>query len=294
MHLFRQEYNCLLFFTALINQTNSSNISSKTWFKLVKNVTDKQNKSTIPKLIENDRTASTVQGKPEMINHYFSRRSTLLDEQNQSLSIIPNATSILSEIVISHQDVTDAIAAVDPSKANGPDLVSPRLIREGAPFLAAPLSTYFTQLIRQSVFPSAWRLANVTPIFKKGDPSNPANYRPMSLLSCLGKLMERCVHKILYNYLISKDLLSPLQSGFVKDDSTINQLTFLYNDVCKALDDGKEVHAVFCDISKAIDMVWHRDLLHKLSALGINGSLLRWFSSYLSSRQQRVSYAGSS
>ena len=88
--------------------------------------------------------------------------------------------------------------------ASGPDLVSPR---EGAPFLAAPLSTFFTQLIRQSVFPSAWKLANVTPIFKKRDPYNPANYRPMSLLSCLGKLMERCIHKVLYNYLVSKDLL---------------------------------------------------------------------------------------
>ena len=90
-----------------------------------------------------------------MLNHYFCRQSTLLDEQNQSLPIISNATSILSEIVISSQDVTYAIAAVDPSKARGPDLVSLRLIREGAHFLATPLSTYFTHLIRQSVFPSA-------------------------------------------------------------------------------------------------------------------------------------------
>ena len=143
-----------------------------------------------------------------MLNHYFCRQSTLPDEQNQSLPIKPNATSILSEIVISPQDVTDAIAAVHPSKASGPDLVSPRLLREGAHFLAAPLSTFFTQLIRQSVFPSAWKLANVTPIFKNRDPYNPANYRPMSLLSCPGKLMERCIHKVLYNYLVSKYLLS--------------------------------------------------------------------------------------
>ena len=149
------------------NLINSSNISSTTWFKLVKNVTDKQDKSTIPTLIEHDRTASTDQEKTEMLNYYFCCQSTILDEQNQSLPIIPNATSILSEIVISPQYVTDAIAAVDPSKASGPDLVSPRLIREGAPFLAAPLSTYFTQLIRQSVFPSAWKLANV---FSKKEP----------------------------------------------------------------------------------------------------------------------------
>ena len=192
---------------------------------------------------------------PYQLNHYFCRQSTLPDEQNQSLPTIPNATSILSEIVISPQDVTDAITAVDPSNASGPDLVSPMLIREGAPFLAAPVSTYFTQHIRQSVFPSAWKLANVIPIFKKGAPSNPANYRPISLLSCLGTLMECCVHKVLYNYLVSKDLVSPLQSGVVKGDSTVNQLTFLFNDVCKALDAGKEVRAICCAISKTFDRV---------------------------------------
>ena len=278
----------------LINQINTSNISSKTWFKLVKNITNKQTKSIIPTLIVNKTTASTDQEKTEMLNNYFCQQSTLPDEKYQPLPNLPNANSVLPELTISPQDVKDAITSVDPSKACGPDLVGPRLIREGAPVLAAPLSVYFTNLLHRSVFPSAWKLANVTPIFKKGDPSNAANYRPISLLSCLGKLMERCVHKALYNYFVSNNLLSPLQSGFIKGDSTINQLTFLYNDVCKALDEGKEVRSVFCDISKAFDRVWHRGLLHKLSALGISGSLLRWFSSYLSSRQQRVLYAGSS
>ena len=158
----------------------------------------------------------------------------------------------------------------------------------------ASLTNLLHSASNQSVFLSAWKLANVTPIFKKRDPSNPANYRPISLPSCLGKLMECCVNTVLYNYPVSKDLVSPLQSGFSKGDSTINQLTFLFNDVCKALDDGKDVRAVFCAISKAFDRVWYRGLLHKLSALFISGSLLRWFSSYQSSRQQRVLYAGSS
>lgn len=100
--------------------------------------------------------------------------------------------------------------------------------------------------------------------------------------------MERCIHKYLYNHVISNKLLTPFQSGFIKGDSTINQLTFLYNDISKALDEGKEVRAVFCDISKAFDRVWHQGLLYKLSSLGIQGSLLQWFSSYLADRKQRV------
>ena len=105
--------------------------------------------------------------------------------------------------------------------------------------------------------------------------------------------MERCVHKYLYNYIVENKLLTTFQSGFIKGDSTVNQLVYIYNDICKALDEGKEVRAVFCDISKAFDRVWHRGLLFKLSRLGIQDSLLNWFSSYLSSRKQRVVYANS-
>ena len=94
--------------------------------------------------------------------------------------------------------------------------------------------------------------------------------------------MERCIHKILYNYVISNDLITSYQ--FIKADSTVNQLTFFYNEIFQALDGGKEVRAVFCDISKAFDRVWHRGLIHKLSSLGIIGHLLSCFKSYLSDR----------
>ena len=83
-----------------------------------------------------------------------------------------------------------------------------------------------------------------------------------------------------------------MQSGFIPKDSTINQLTFLYDKFCQALDDGKEVRVVFCDISKAFDRVWHAGLLCKLEAVGVSGNLLLWFRSYLSNRRQRVVLPG--
>ena len=83
-----------------------------------------------------------------------------------------------------------------------------------------------------------------------------------------------------------------MQSGFIPGDSTVNQLTFLYNTFCQALDSGKEVRAVFCDISKAFDRVWHVGLLHKLKAAGITGEVLDWFKHYLSDRKQRVVIPG--
>ena len=71
----------------------------------------------------------------------------------------------------------------------------------------------------------------------------------------MGKLEAKCVHKYLFNYLIENKLLNPFQSGFIKGGSTVNQLVYVYNNICQALDESKEVRAVFCDISKAFDRV---------------------------------------
>ena len=83
------------------------------------------------------------------------------------------------------------------------------------------------------------------------------------------------------------------QKGFeAAGDSTVNQLIDVYNTFCRALDDGKEVRAIFCDISKAFDRVWHKGLIYKLQSAGISGTLLNWFSDYLQDRKQRVVLPG--
>ena len=114
------------------------------------------------------------------------------------------------------------------------------------------------------------------------------NCRPISLLSQLEKVMERCVHKHIFNYKSENSLLTPVQSGFIQGDSTTFQLLHTYHSFLEAVDSGKEVRVVFCDISKAFDRVWHKGLLHKLACMRISGSLLQWFQSYLSNRRQRV------
>ena len=110
----------------------------------------------------------------------------------------------------------------------------------------------------------------------------------------MGKFLERCVHKHIYNYVIDNNLVTPFQSGFTRIDSITNQLVFLYHTFCQAVDSGKEIRVVLCNISKAFDRVWHRGLLYKLSSAGINFDLLRWLSSYLSNRTQRVVLNGQS
>ena len=126
------------------------------------------------------------------------------------------------------------------------------------------------------------------PIPIKGGLSIVSYHRPMSLLNTEAKVFERFVLKYLFNHLRDNNLLSSLQSGFIPSDSTVNQLTFLYNTFCQALNSGKEVRVVFCDISKAFDRVWHVGLLHKHKADGITGEVLDWFKHYVSDRKQRV------
>ena len=132
----------------------------------------------------------------------------------------------------------------------------------------------------------------MTPIFNKDDPSVVSNYRPISLLSAVGKVLEKVVHKHLFNYIRDHEILSALQSGIIPVDSTVNQLVAIYNAFRKSIGEGKEVCAVFGDISKAFDRVWHIGLLFKLESIGVSDSLLLWFKSYLADRKQRVVLAG--
>ena len=96
------------------------------------------------------------------------------------------------------------------------------------------------------------------------------------------------MHKEQYNYINEHKLLTRFQSGFVPGDSTTFQLLHAYHIFCEAVDSGKEVRVVFCDISKTFDSIWHRGLIHKLRDIGYSDAIIKWFSSYLSNRRQRV------
>ena len=102
-----------------------------------------------------------------------------------------------------------------------------------------------------------------------------------------------CLNKYIIIFTKNK-LLTKHQSGFRPNDSTTNQLSYLYHEFCKALDAKKDVRIVFCDISKAFDKVWHQGLLYKLRKIGIKGDLLLWFKDYLTDRKQKVVIRGQS
>ena len=228
----------------------------------------------------------------QVLNSYFANQSTVDDTDAVLPTLELPSYPPLSDIYISVNDVKDAISLLKPNKAPGPDLITPKLLKEGENQLLAPLSFLFNLSLSLRQFPDSWKEANVIAVHKKDSLSQPSNYRPISLLCYLGKLMERCMHKHIYNYLKQNHVISPYQSGFQSGDSTINQLVYLNNKFLQALDEAKEIRVVFCDVSKAFDRVWHKGLLFKLKSAGCSSQLLEWFSSYLSNRRQRVCFKG--
>ena len=114
------------------------------------------------------------------------------------------------------------------------------------------------------------------------------NYRPISLISCVGKVMERTIYKHAYNHLMQNKLIYQYQSGFLSKHSSVHQLIELYNTILNSLEKKELCCFVFCDFSKAFEKVWHKCLIHKMNGYGIKVNLLKWFENHLYCRHQKV------
>ena len=231
--------------------------------------------------------------KANLLNQLFAEQ-THLDETNSTLPPdIPLHPQSLDLISTTPQEVKIMLKTLKLGKAAGPHAINNRILKElSSRPLSFPLCDLFNFSLLKGKVSAIWKEANVTPVYKKDDPSCVSSYRPISLLNTIGKVLEKVIHEHVFNFFRDHNILTPLRSGFVPQDSTVNQLVDIYNTFCKALDEGKEVRAVFCDISKAFDRVWHRGLLYKLQAVGISGSLLQGFTDYLTNRKQRVVLPG--
>ena len=154
--------------------------------------------------------------------------------------------------------------------------------------LCVPLSIIFNKSMNEGCVPQDWKLANVTPIFKKGSKSKPENYRPVSLTSISCKLMESIIRDQVVSHLEINHLIKASQHGFMKNKScTTNLLEFLEK-ITKIIDEGDAADIVYLDFSKAFDKVPKKRLLAKIKAHSIDGNVLSWFSDWLSDRLQRT------
>ena len=182
-------------------------------------------------------------------------------------------------------ELATVIGRLSASGAVGVDGIPICAIRNCLPAIAPHILHLINTSISTQTFPDAWKVAIVTPIHKSGDTHVPGNFRPISILPALSKILEKVVCSQLSSYLITNHILSPFQYAYRPSHSTEDALLDVVDAVAQGVEAGEVTSLTSIDLSKAFDSVDHPMLLNKLGWYGIQS---RWFSSYLSGRSQLI------
>ena len=213
--------------------------------------------------------------KAKLFNDFFSQQCQLIINNSELPAFDFLTDKRIENVPILDDEIIKLVRHLNPNKAMGPDGISGQMLLLCDQSVVLPLKIIFRNILETTSYTDIWKLANVTPVYKKENKQLVKNYRPISLLPICGKIFEKIIFNNLYIYLDGNGLLTKNQSGFRPGDSTINQLLYLVNEIHEAFDNPKclEVRAVFLDISKAFDKIWHIGLIFKLEQNGISGNL---------------------
>ena len=194
--------------------------------------------------------------------------------------------------LLEQETVFKIISKINSKHSCGHDDISTILMKNICPLILSPITLILNQSLSTGIFPDRLKIAKIIPLFKKEDPHQLDNYRPISLLPAFSKIFEKAVFIQLYEYFNKNNLLYKSQYGFRTLHSTELASLEIIDIIGKDLDNGKLPIGVFLDLSKAFDTLDHTILLDKLLYYGIKGTELAWFKSYLTDRTQFVSYNG--
>ena len=263
----------------------------KSFWRTVKVMT-KEN-SRIP-IIKDDsgNIISDDAAKATIINNFFStcfnEKVPPLTDNDKSAYFADVTSNPSPDLRCSKDDVLHMLQTLDTTKASGPDGISATMLKATAHSIFESVTYLFNKSIELGEIPQEWKISAVNPIPKSKEKDKASNYRPISLLNILSKLMERHVYKLLLKHLDNVAPLAAQQWGFRPGRSTVSALLDATNEWLQETDNGKEACAIFLDLRKAFDSVPHRSLLDKLKSTGLNEHLLKWLFSYLYGREQYV------
>ena len=204
---------------------------------------------------DNQSFITDSRDKANLLNSFFHSVFIPAQATTTTPNLPLSSDKALSNIQLTENEVFKAPDGLDPSKACGSDGIPGKLLKMTANTIAPSLCQIYNLSLSQGVVPACWKLANVTPVFKKDDRTLASNYRPISLLSIISKTFERCVYNHCYPHISRR--FYHLQHGFLRGKSTVTQLLHVYQEILDHLAGGKEVDAIHLDLSKAFDRVQH-------------------------------------
>ena len=201
---------------------------------------------------------------------------------------VPDVKSPDTEVLVTAEDILEAIKDIKMDSAPGPDGIPAILLKRCAECLSVPIQLLWSESMKTGLVPKFYKLGYVTPLHKKGSRAEPVNYRPVTLTSHIVKTFERVVRKSMVTYLETNELLTGRQHGFRAGRSTLTQLLNHFDMVYEGLVDGKDTDSIYLDYAKAFDRVDHELLISKLERYGFHSSLINWIKSFLTNRDQVV------
>ena len=259
------------------------------------NLINNRSKTTTPITIsDGQQTYSDPTVVASVRNNHFTGLKPHPINSTSNSTYSPNLPeqSLLASIpLITPTEIIKYINDIPLNKAAGHDQLSPRLLRISLPYILTPLCDAINRSITEGVFPKAWKHAVVTPLYKKGPATDPSNYRPISVLPILSKILERHILLHLNHFLKENNILNPNQSGFRPKHSCTTAVYKLYSDWLKT---NRKHHLalIFIDFSKAFDTVPRNILIQKLQKIGITDLALKLLQDFLSQRSQQVRVDG--
>ena len=225
-----------------------------------------------------DKVAKIINEMPNPVSDPLCKLKSLMAKRTCSFDLAPVYPDRVDKIICSLNNSTSfGMDEIDTSTIK---LVKNEIL---------PVITHIVNLsISTGRFPSAWKKAKVVPLYKKDDPLNPKNYRPVAIVPILSKILERVIFNQMIEYLTSNGILHPNHHAFRQNHNTTTAMIQMYDSWLQAIESGQIAGVCMLDMSAAFDLVNHDLLLQKLQLYGFDVKMLDWIRSYLTGRSQCV------
>ena len=284
----------LNFFNTVNATMKNPDISAKKKFSILSKLMKTQKVSSIPPILDGDKVVTDAQEKCKIFNDFFASKATVPGDDEEVPYLAPKDEILegLNHINTSYIEVAKLCRDIKKSNASNCGLPGKFISMVATP-ISFPLTKIFNNMFSEGIFPEIFKIAHVTPIFKRsGLKSDKSNWRPISLLPTLSKIAESVMHARLLRHFTENDVISKRQAAYLKGDSTIQQLIYIVHLIRTTWTKKSIMQGVFLDVSAAFDKAWHAGLIAKLEQVKVGGEFLELFKSYLSNRRQIVTIDG--